>query len=143
MWTQEIIDRIKKHEGFRAKIYRDHLGNPTIGYGHLLTEDDDFVEGVIYDKEILEELFNKDFEQAYMGAEYLLTGIPISNTAKGVVIEMVYQLGVGNVSKFKLMLAALKIQDYQEAGKQINNSLFARQTPDRCKELANIMRSCK
>jgi hypothetical protein len=56
---------------------------------------------------------------------------------------MVYQLGVGNVSRFKLMLAALKIQDYQEAGKQINNSLFARQTPDRCKELANIMRRSK
>lgn len=143
MWTQEIINRIKKHEGFRVKIYKDHLGNPTIGYGHLLTEDDDFVEGVTYDKEILEELFNKDFEQAYMGAEYLLTGIPISNTAKGVVIEMVYQLGVGNVSKFKLMLAALKIPDYQEAAKQISNSLFARQTPNRCTELANIMRSCK
>ena len=78
-----------------------------------------------------------------MGAEYLLTGIPISNTAKGVVIEMVYQLGVGNVSKFKLMLAALKIPDYQEAAKQISNSLFARQTPNRCTELANIMRSCK
>jgi len=143
MWMQETIDRIKKHEGFRSKIYKDHLGNSTIGYGHLLTEDDDFVEGIIYDKEILEELFNKDFEQAYMGAEYLLTGIPISNTAKGVVIEMVYQLGVGNVSKFKLMLAALKIPDYQEAAKQISNSLFARQTPNRCTELANIMRSCK
>jgi len=142
MWMQETIDRIKKHEGFIAKVYKDHLGNPTIGYGHLLTEDDDFVEGIIYDKDILEELFNKDFEQAYMGAEYLLTGFQISNIAKGVIIEMVYQLGVGNVSKFKLMLAALKKQDYQEAAKQISNSLFARQTPDRCKELANIMRSC-
>jgi hypothetical protein len=40
------------------------------------------------------------------------------------------------------MLVALKKQDYQEAAKQISNSLFARQTPDRCKELANIMRSC-
>ncbi len=37
---------------------KDLIGKATIGYGHLLTEEDDFVEGVIYDKDILEENFD-------------------------------------------------------------------------------------
>jgi len=57
---EDVKTRIKKHEGFIAKVYLDSLGKATIGYGHLLTEDDDFEEGIIYDKDILEELFDKD-----------------------------------------------------------------------------------
>ncbi len=58
---EDLKARIKKHEGFLAKVYLDSLGKATIGYGHLLTEEDDFVEGVIYDKDILEALFEKDW----------------------------------------------------------------------------------
>ena len=58
---EDLKSRIKKHEGFLSKVYLDILGKATIGYGHLLTEEDDFVEGVIYDKDILEALFEKDF----------------------------------------------------------------------------------
>jgi len=58
---EDVKTRIKKHEGFSAKVYLDSLGKGTIGYGHLLTEDDDFEEGIIYDKAILEALFDKDF----------------------------------------------------------------------------------
>ena len=35
-----VKDRIKKHEGFRNTVYLDSLGKATIGYGHLLTEED-------------------------------------------------------------------------------------------------------
>jgi GH24 family phage-related lysozyme (muramidase) len=51
---EDVKTRIKKHEGFSAKVYLDSLGKGTIGYGHLLTEEDDFEEGIIYDKAILE-----------------------------------------------------------------------------------------
>jgi GH24 family phage-related lysozyme (muramidase) len=69
---EDVKSRIKKHEGFIAKVYLDSLGKQTIGYGHLLTEEDDFVEGVIYDKDILEELFDKDFNKAKQGMEELV-----------------------------------------------------------------------
>ncbi len=36
---EDLKSRIKKHEGFLAKVYLDSLGKATIGYGHLLTED--------------------------------------------------------------------------------------------------------
>ena len=36
----QLKERIKKHEGFVPKIYKDSLGKKTIGYGHLITEED-------------------------------------------------------------------------------------------------------
>ena len=112
---EDLKARIKKHEGFLAKVYLDSLGKATIGYGHLLTEEDDFVEWVIYDKDILEALFEKDFNKAVQGAEELLKdnlrGYDIALVAKEVIIEMVFQLGKTGVSKFKKMFDALKNND--------------------------------
>ena len=139
---EDLKSRIKKHEGFLAKVYLDSLGKATIGYGHLLTEEDDFVEGVIYDKDILEALFEKDFNNAVQGAEELLKGYDIALVAKEVIIEMVFQLGKTGVSKFKKMFDALKNNEYSKAADEMLNSAWYRQTPSRCEELSNLMRSC-
>ena len=139
---EDLKSRIKKHEGFLSKVYLDSLGKQTIGYGHLLTEEDDFVEGVIYDKDILESLFEKDFNKAVQGAEQLLDGYNIALVAKEVIIEMVFQLGKTGVSKFKKMFDALKNNDYSRAAEEMLNSAWYRQTPSRCEELSNLMKSC-
>jgi len=140
---EQLKNRIKAHEGFVAKVYLDSLGKATIGYGHLLTEEDDFVEGVIYDKDILEELFDKDFNKAVQGAEELLEDYVVAPLAKEVIIEMVFQLGKTGVSKFKNMFAALKEYDYTRAAAEMLNSAWYRQTPSRCEELSNLMRKCQ
>jgi len=139
---QEVKNRIKKHEGFRDTVYLDSLGKATIGYGHLLTEDDDFAEGIQYDKSLLENLFDKDFNIAAYNAEQLLEGIDVCDTAREVIVEMVFQLGIGGVSKFKKMFEALRKKDYNEAAEQMLDSQWRVQTPKRCEELSNLMRSC-
>ena len=140
---EDVKSRIKKHEGFIAKVYLDSLGKATIGYGHLLTEEDDFVEGVIYDKDILEALFDKDFDKAKQGMEELVGTLDIAMAAKGIIIEMVFQLGKTGVSKFKNMFAALNEYDYTRAAEEMLNSHWYRQTPSRCEELSNLMRKCQ
>jgi GH24 family phage-related lysozyme (muramidase) len=140
---EDVKSRIKKHEGFIAKVYLDSLGKQTIGYGHLLTEDDDFVEGVIYDKDILEALFDKDFNKAKQGMEELIGTLDIAMAAKGIIIEMIFQLGKTGVSKFKNMFAALNEFDYTRAAEEMLNSAWYRQTPSRCEELSNLMRKCQ
>ena len=139
---EDLKNRIKQHEGFLDRVYMDILGKATIGYGHLLTEEDDFVEGVVYDKDILEALFEKDFSKAVQGAEELLKGYDIALVAKEVIIEMVFQLGKTGVSKFKKMFEALKNNDYSRAAAEMLNSAWYRQTPSRCEELSNLMKSC-
>ena len=52
--------RIMDHEGFRKKIYADSLGKKTIGFGHLITENDNYEEGIEYTKAELLDLFHKD-----------------------------------------------------------------------------------
>jgi GH24 family phage-related lysozyme (muramidase) len=137
-----VKDRIKKHEGFRNTVYLDSLGKATIGYGHLLTEDDDFEEGIQYDKSLLEVLFDKDFNRSAYNAEQLLEGIDICDTAREIIVEMVFQLGIGGVSKFKKMFEALRKKDYNEAAEQMLDSQWRVQTPKRCEELSSLMRSC-
>jgi lysozyme len=55
---------------------------------------------------------------------------------------MVFQLGKTGVSKFKNMFAALKEYDYTRAAAEMINSAWYRQTPSRCEDLSELMRSC-
>jgi len=140
---EEIKERIKKHEGFISKIYLDSLGKATIGYGHLITEKDNFQEGIEYSIKELEEVFNKDFNKAVEGTNELTSNLSlVLATVKGVIIEMVFQLGKTGVSKFKKFFEALNNQDYNEAANQMLDSNWHKQTPKRCIELSKIIRSC-
>ena len=53
---------------------------------------------------------------------------------------MVFQLGIGGVSKFKNMWKALEKEDYYTASQEMLDSRWARQTPKRAEDLSNIMK---
>ena len=143
MGYNDLKARIKKHEGYRDTIYKDSLGFSTIGYGHLVLSTDIFKEGVIYKKKELAKVFDSDFDIAKSNANQLINGLPIHHQAKCVIIEMVFQLGIGGVSKFKKMWEALKQNDYQTASEEMLDSRWAKQTPKRAEELSSVMKSCK
>ena len=141
--VEELKERIKKHEGFVPKIYRDSLGYATIGYGHLVLPTDHFEDGVEYSKEELNEVFEKDFQNALDNANKLIGDIPLVYQAKEVICEMVFQLGIGGVSKFKNMWKALEEGDYYTASVDMLDSRWAKQTPKRAESLSNIMKQCR
>ena len=141
--VEDLKERIKKHEGFVPKIYRDSLGYATIGYGHLVLPTDHFEDGVEYSKEELNEVFEKDFENAQTNANKLIGDIPLVYQAKEVICEMVFQLGIGGVSKFKNMWKALEEGDYYTASVEMLDSRWAKQTPKRAESLSNIMKQCR
>ena len=143
MGYNDLKARIKKHEGYRDTIYKDSLGFSTIGYGHLVLQTDRYEKGVTYRKKDLEKVFNTDFNTAKSNANQLIEGLPIHHKAKCVIIEMVFQLGMGGVSKFKKMWKALKQNNYQIASEEMLDSRWAKQTPKRAEELSNVMKSCK
>ena len=143
MSYNDLKARIKEHEGFVPKIYKDQLGFKTIGFGHLVLATDRFKEGVTYKKKDLEEVFDSDFNIAKSNANQLIKGLPLHHQAKCVIIEMVFQLGIGGVSKFKKMWKALKQNNYQIASEEMLDSKWAKQTPKRAEELSSVMKSCK
>jgi lysozyme len=140
---EELKEQIKKHEGFVPKIYKCPLGKRTIGYGHLVLDHEQFEEDKEYTKEQLELVFEKDFEMSLNDANKILEGKPVNHIARECVIEMVFQLGIGGVSKFKKMWLALDKEDYGEASFQMMDSLWAKQTPNRAEKLSQKMRSAK
>ena len=143
MGYNDLKARIKKHEGYRDTIYKDSLGFSTIGYGHLVLQTDRYEKGVTYRKKDLEKVFDTDFNTAKSNANQLIEGLPIHHQAKCVIIEMVFQLGIGGVSKFKKMWKALKQNNYKIASEEMLDSRWAKQTPKRAEELSNVMKSCK
>ena len=137
--------RIKVHEGFRDTVYEDSLGKATIGYGHLVTYKDKFEPNKKYPKDMLDQLFEEDFQEAVNNADYFIKSndLEICDMARQIIIEMVFQLGIGNVNKFKNMTKALKEQDYKTAGDEMINSRWYKQTKERCQKLADFMRKCE
>ena len=41
MNREAVYNQLKLDEGVKYEIYKDHLGYPTFGVGHLITKDDD------------------------------------------------------------------------------------------------------
>tara|TARA_R100001086_G_C11644780_1_gene205570 strand:+ start:25 stop:456 length:432 start_codon:yes stop_codon:yes gene_type:complete len=140
---EELKEQIKEHEGFVPRTYSDSLGKRTIGFGHLCVEPEQWDDDKEYTREELERVFDKDFEEALKNAETLIGDRPVNFVAKQVLIEMVFQLGIGGVGKFKKMWSALDSEDYGEASFQMMDSLWAKQTPKRAAKLSAKMRSAK
>ena len=140
---EELKEQIKEHEGFVPRTYKDSLGKRTIGFGHLCVEPEQWDDDKEYTREELERVFDKDFDEALKNAESLIGQRSINFIAKQVIIEMVFQLGIGGVGKFKKMWSALDSEDYGEASFQMMDSLWAKQTPNRAEKLSQKMRSAK
>ena len=142
MNMDRLLQSVKKHEGYRNKVYLVPLGKRTVGVGHLCVEDF-WVDDREYSEDMLMNILKDDLKNAIEGAERLLKDCRILDSlAREIVIEMVFQLGETGVSKFKNMLKALKEgPDYKTAAIEMLDSRWAKQTPNRAKKMSDHMRS--
>ena len=143
MNMDRLLESVKKHEGYRNKVYLDTLGKRTVGVGHLCVEDfwEDDKE---YDEKFLMTILEHDLETAIKGAKDLMAEngcMDIDEQAEELIIEMVFQLGKTGVSKFKNMWKALSGLEYSAAADQMLDSRWAKQTPNRANGMADVMRS--
>jgi len=138
----KLLESVKKHEGYRNKVYLDTLNKRTVGVGHLCVEDF-WEDGKEYDEDFLMGILEKDLQSAIDQADDMCKGLTISDDAKIIIIEMIFQLGGTGVSKFRKMWQALQQDppDYAEASVQMLDSRWAKQTPNRAKEMANHMKT--
>ena len=132
---KDLLKKIKHHEGFRSKVYKCTEGYDTIGYGFAIKDldlDEDLAEEILLRKleKLIERVRNK-FDW--------LDDVP--HEVQGVIVEMSYQMGVSGVSKFKKALHAMQMFKWELAADELLDSRWAKQTPNRAKELSNIIRS--
>ena len=143
MDMDRLLASVKKHEGYRNKVYLDTLGKRTVGVGHLCVEDfwEDDKE---YEEKFLMTILEHDLSDAIKGANDLMAEngcMDMNEKAHEIIIEMVFQLGKTGVSKFKNMWKALSGLQYSAAADQMLDSRWAKQTPNRANGMADIMRS--
>jgi len=144
MNLERLMESVKKHEGYRNKVYLDTLGKRTVGVGHLCVEDfwEDDKE---YEEKFLMEVLADDLQNAIKGARELKeehSCTDIDEIAQEILVEMVFQLGKNGVSKFRNMWKALAEKNYIGASFEMLDSKWAKQTPNRAKSMAELMKSC-
>jgi len=128
---KDLIESIKRHEGFVGEVYKDTLGFDTIGYGTKLPLNKP-------EAELLLEYRLKQKIKEFESKEPFINKLEIDKQM--ILIEMSYQLGVNGVLKFKKMFEALKNSDYILASSEMLNSKWYAQTPNRALHLSKLMR---
>ncbi len=132
---KDLLENIKKHEGFVEHVYDDSLGIPTIGYGFAIKD-------LILDQDIAEEILVRKLEKLKNNANRRFTWLEdMPLEVKEVVLNMCYQMGITGVSKFKKAISAMQEEDWITAADEMLDSKWAKQTPKRAKELSEIVRN--
>lgn len=130
-----VRDRIKRHEAPGGipvlEPYQDSLGIWTVGYGRNLQD-------TTFTRAECDLMFETDYRRAEQGAENFHFYEFLNDVRKGVVIEMVYQMGPTRVGKFVKFRTACMQRKWKEAAKEMLDSRWHEQTPERAEELAAI-----
>ena len=130
-----LIDEIKRHEGYRSTVYQCTEGYDTIGYGFAIK--DLQLSEEICDIILAEKIAKLQFDISNKFEWFDDSPILV----KDVVTNMCYQIGLSGFSKFKKTIYYLETEQYEEASIECLDSLWAKQTPNRAKELSEQLAS--
>ena len=134
----KLIKRIKKNEGFSSIPYKDQLGFLTIGYGHLILSEEKYLTETKQTKAKLEKLFIQDFKNALKDYKKYLKKNISNKKDEELLIEMVFQIGIKGVLRFKKLLSNMRKKNEYLVCFEMMNSLWYKQTPKRVKALIKI-----
>ncbi len=159
------LERARKEEGLRLKLYLCPKKRWTIGYGrniqdkglsnkecmHLFGKNISLINQVEFlkDKEITKEqaeyLLKNDVQDTInqLIAHFLHIYRDLNAARKLVLIDMCFNMGLNRFGKFNRMILALEMRDFEKAAIEILDSDYARDkgTAKRAKINANIMES--
>jgi lysozyme len=125
------------HEGLLCKPYKCTAGKLTIGVGRNL-EDRGITE------QEAEYLLDNDIQAVL---KQVSAEIPVFNhlseVRQSVLLNMAFNLGVNGLKKFKKMLAALCVEEFNLAAQEMLDSKWAEQVGLRAQELADMMSNGK
>ena len=133
----DLLNLIRKHEGFRASAYRDTRGYLTIGYGRLI----DARRGGGITRQEAEFLLAGDTKCAEATVRALYHGADGFTAARyNALVSMAFNLGRGGMRRFTNMSAAIACNDWELAADEALNSVWAGQVPARAHEIARALR---
>ena len=141
MNREAVYETLKVDEGVVYEIYKDHLGYPTFGVGHLVLESDPEhgqEVGTPVSEERVKECFEKDLDTAINECVVLYGARFIDewpDEVQQILVNMMFNMGRTRLSKFKNFKAALDSKDWKRAGVEGRDSLWYKQVTNRAERL--------
>lgn len=90
---------IRDFEGFSPVVYHDAAGHPTIGYGHLIRDGEDFSGGITRAAAL--ELLRADVRVAQAGVLRLIQ-VPLTDGQYDALVSFTFNLGSGALQRSTL-----------------------------------------
>jgi lysozyme len=141
----QLIEQLKRHEGYKVHTYRCTAGKKTIGYGYNLSANPLKLSSIeLYHAQLVgmgeyeaERLLKLMIAKI---TDQLEEALPVINrldhVRQDILINMTYNLGLAGLLKFKKMIAALEKKDYRKASIEMLDSKWKDDVGDRAQELA-------
>lgn len=132
---QKAMEFTAAEEGKRLKLYRCTAGKLTIGIGHNI-EDNGISEAAC------ELIFAEDMQEVVTDLRRIFPdfdGLP--GNIQIVLCDMRFQLGANRFRGFKNMIAAVKAGNWLEMSKQMQDSNWYKQVPNRAARCLTLVRT--
>ena len=139
MNMEKLMKELIGDEGFKYEVYLDHLGYPTMGVGHLITEKDEEhgkPVGTPISEDRIRECLDNDIkivcEELDMKEPWWRT---LNDNRQRVIANMCFNLGHPRLSGFKKFIQAMQVSDWERAAVEMMDSKWSGQVGDRAVRL--------
>lgn len=143
--TDRLREELKTDEGCKYEVYLDHLGLPTFGIGHLITDKDPEHQmgvGTPVDEIRVNEAFEQDVHVTLGECRKLFDDWDnLPEEVKLITANMMFNMGRPRLSQFKKMIQAIKDSNWIEAGNQMQDSRWYKQVTNRADRLISRMKA--
>ena len=145
MNIEQLRKELEVDEGVKYEIYKDHLGYPTFGIGHLVIDSDpEYGQevGTPVSEDRVIEAFDNDVQVVLADCERLYNDFNVlPEEVQLIIANMMFNMGRPRLSKFKGMKAGVDAQDWNKAADEMIDSNWYKQVPNRAGRLVKRMRA--
>ena len=146
--NKEILkEQIKRHEGEVLEVYEDSLGYLTLGVGHLIQKSDPEYgqpAGTPVSQEVVDMYYADDFdkhveETIHVCENNNIVFDALPESIQHVLVNMCFNLGANRLGKFRNMLYAVSVSNWEEMANQMEDSRWFGQVGRRSVELQQMV----
>ena len=146
MNREAVFEQLKIDEGVVYEIYKDHLGYPTFGVGHLVKASDPEQGqevGTPVSEERVKACFEEDLDISIDECKALFKEQweKYPGELQEVLVNMMFNLGRPRLSKFKKFIGAINESDWDKAAIEMMDSRWAVQVGPRANRLRDRVKS--
>lgn len=144
MNLQKLREELEADEGIKYVTYKCSADKLTFGVGHMVLESDPEYNqpvGTPVSADRVTECFDRDIESVIEDCQRLYSQFDsLPEDCKLIIANMMFNLGLPTLSKFKNMKKHVDEEDWELAAAEMEDSKWARQLPNRSSRLVERMR---